>query len=104
VLYAYLDQQLSQHACRQGRSPLTVKAVRGDLVGFATWWEARLSRPFDPALLRPNDLQTWRLSRQKDDAAAPATINRALVTLRAYCYWAKHAMFRSAISTWMVGQ
>jgi site-specific recombinase XerD len=74
----------------KGRSPLTVKAARADLLGFAAWWEARLSRPFDPALLRANDLQTWRLARQKDDAAAPATINRALVTLRAYCDWAKH--------------
>jgi site-specific recombinase XerD len=75
----------------KGRSPLTIKAVRGDLVGFATWWEARYSRPFDPALLSARDLHTWRLARQKDDATAPATINRALVTLRAYCDWAKHA-------------
>lgn len=75
----------------KGRSPLTIKAARGDLLGFTMWWETRLSRPFDPALLRTSDLQTWRLSRQKDDAAAPATINRALVTLRAYCDWARHA-------------
>jgi site-specific recombinase XerD len=75
----------------KGRSPLTVKAARGDLLGFAAWWESRFSRPFDPALLRTSDLQTWRLARQKDDAAAPATINRALVTLRAHCDWAKHA-------------
>jgi site-specific recombinase XerD len=75
----------------KGRSPLTIKAARGDLVGFTSWWESRFSRPFDPALLRTGDLHTWRLARQKDDAAAPATINRALVTLRAYCDWAKHA-------------
>ena len=75
----------------KGRSPLTVKAARGDLLGFAAWWESRFSRPFDPALLRTSDLQTWQLARQKDDAAAPATINRALVTLRAHCDWAKHA-------------
>jgi site-specific recombinase XerD len=75
----------------KGRSPLTIKAVRGDLLGFAAWWDSRYNRPFDPALLRTSDLQTWRLARQKDDAAAPATINRALVTLRAYCDWAKYA-------------
>jgi hypothetical protein len=75
----------------KGRSLLTIKAARGDLLGFAAWWESRYSRPFDPALLRTSDLQTWRLSRQKEDAAAPATINRALVTLRAYGDWAKHA-------------
>jgi integrase/recombinase XerC len=75
----------------KGRSPLTIIAARGDLLGFATWWESRTHRPFDPALLRTSDLQTWRLIRQKDDAAAPATINRALVTLRAYGAWAKQA-------------
>jgi hypothetical protein len=46
----------------KGRSPLTVKAARGDLLGFATWWESRYSRPFDPALLRASNLHTWRLS------------------------------------------
>src|SRR4051794_38689188 len=73
----------------KGRSPLTVKAARGDLTGFVTWWEGWRARPFDPALLREGDLHTWRLTRQKDDAAAPTTINRALVTIRAYCTWAK---------------
>jgi integrase/recombinase XerC len=73
----------------KGRSPLTVKAARGDLVGFATWWEAQCNRPFDPALLSESDLQVWRLARQKDDAAAPTTINRALISIRAYCAWAR---------------
>ncbi len=77
------------HLTDKGRSPLTIKAARGDLLGFTNWWEARLSRPFDPALLRERDLHAWRLARQKDDAAAPTTINRALVTLRAYCTWAQ---------------
>src|SRR3954452_21503598 len=79
------------YLAEKGRSPLTIKAARGDLAGFATWWETWRNRPFDPTLLREGDLHTWRLVRQKDDAAAPATINRALVTIRAYCAWAKHA-------------
>lgn len=77
----------------KGRSPLTIKATRGDLVGFATWWETQRNRPFDPVLLRERDVHAWRLSRQKDDAAAPSTINRALVSLRAYCAWAKQVGF-----------
>jgi site-specific recombinase XerD len=89
-MHASISSYLTSLADK-GRSPLTIKAARGDLVGFTTWWESRLSRPFDPSLRRTSDLQAWRLSRQKDDAAAPATIKRALVTLRAYCDWAKHA-------------
>ena len=89
-MHASISSYLTSLADK-GRSPLTIKAAGGDLVGFAAWWDSRYSRPFDPALLRTSDLQAWRLARQKDDAAAPATINRALVTLRAYCDWAKHA-------------
>ncbi len=74
-----------------GRSPLTVKAVRSDLTGFAIWWETRRQRPFDPSLLLDSDLREWRIKRQCDDASAPATINRALSTIRAYCNWAKRA-------------
>src|SRR5690349_4465444 len=79
------------HLTDKGRSPLTMKAVRSDLLGFATWWESERNRPFDPILLRESDIHAWRLTRQKDDAAAPTTINRALVTIRAYCGWAKQA-------------
>jgi site-specific recombinase XerD len=74
-----------------GRSPLTVKAVRSDLTGFATWWETHRQRPFDPALLLDSDLREWRVKHQRDDASAPSTINRALSTIRAYCNWAKQA-------------
>ena len=75
-MHASISEYLS-YLSDKGRSPLTIKAVRGDLVGFSTWWEGRYHRPFDPALLRESDLHTWQLARQKDDAAAPATINRA---------------------------
>jgi integrase/recombinase XerC len=77
------------HLANKGRSPLTMKAARGDLTGFATWWETQRDRPFDAVLLRESDLHAWRLARQKEDGAAPATINRALATIRAYCDWAK---------------
>lgn len=82
-------QQYLMYLTNKGRSALTVKAVRGDLSGFVIWWETQRSRSFDPVLLRANDLARWRLVRQQEDAAAPSTINRALVSLRAYFAWAK---------------
>ena len=72
----------------KGRSPLTTKAVRSDLSGFAAWWEDERDRPFAPDLLREFDVHTWRLHRQRDTATAPATLNRALISLRAYLAWA----------------
>lgn len=83
-----IDRYLS-HLADTGRAPLTIKAVRGDLVGFLTWWEQQQNRQFDPILLRERDVYLWCQVRQTQDHAAPTTINRALVSLRAYCAWAK---------------
>lgn len=82
-IVAYLD---TLHQRR--RSPHTIRAARQDLTQFVTWWEQHAGRPFDPALLLDTDVRDWRLARQRDDGAAPATINRALSTLRGYCGWA----------------
>ena len=73
------------------RSELTIKAARQTLHSFQAWWEADRNRPFDLALLRDADLERWRLVRQRDHGAAPATINRQLSLLRSFCAWATHA-------------
>lgn len=70
------------------RAASTLKVVRHDLTHFITWWESQWRRTFDPALLRHEDLRDWRVSRQRDDGAAPATINRGLASLRGYFRWA----------------
>jgi integrase/recombinase XerC len=70
------------------KSPHTLRAARQDLTQFVSWWERQNGRPFDPVLLLDSDLRDWRRARQQDDGAAPATINRALSTLRGYCAWA----------------
>ncbi len=70
------------------RAPATLKVVRQDLTHFVAWWELIRRRTFDPVLLRHEDLRDWRLARQRDDGAAPATINRGLASLRGYCQWA----------------
>ena len=72
----------------KGRSPLTTKAVRGDLSGFAAWWEKSHLQPFAPDLIRESNIHTWRLSRQSDTSTAPTTLNRVLISLRTYFAWA----------------
>ncbi len=67
------------------RAPATVKVIRHDLAHFVAWWESTRRRTFDPARLRHEDLRDWRSVRQRDDGAAPATINRGLASLRGYC-------------------
>lgn len=70
------------------RAPATIKVIRHDLAHFIVWWESTRRRTFDPVLLRHEDLRDWRVARQRDDGAAPATINRGLASLRGYCRWA----------------
>jgi site-specific recombinase XerD len=65
-----------------------MRVIRQDLTHFVAWWESTRRRTFDPALLRHEDLHDWRMARQRDDGAAPATINRGLASLRGYCRWA----------------
>lgn len=69
-------------------APATVKATRADLIQFVGWWEQTYQRPFRLAYLHDRDLRAWKVTRQRDDGVAPATINRALSTLRQWCTWA----------------
>jgi site-specific recombinase XerD len=86
-MHASIEQYLEiLHTKR--RAPATVKVIRHDLTSFVMWWEGTRRRTFDPTLLRYEDLRDWRSARQRDDGAAPATINRGLASLRGYCRWA----------------
>jgi site-specific recombinase XerD len=86
-MHASIEQYLEVlHAKR--RAPATVKVIRHDLTSFVTWWESTRRRTFDLTLLRYEDLRDWRSVRQRDDGAAPATINHGLASLRGYCRWA----------------
>src|SRR5437868_9432061 len=70
------------------RAASTLKVARHDLTHFITWWKSQRRRTFDPILLRHKDPRDWRISRQRNDGAAPATINRGLASLRGYFRWA----------------
>ena len=72
----------------RGVAPATLKAARADLNQFIGWWEQTYQRPFLLTYLSDRDLRTWKGVRQRDDGVAPATINRALSTLRQWGAWA----------------
>src|SRR5258706_15135261 len=86
-MHSSLEQYLEFLRTKR-RTPATLKVIRHDLTHFIAWWESTRRRTFDPALLRHEDLCDWRMARQRDDGAAPATINRGLASLRGYCRWA----------------
>jgi site-specific recombinase XerD len=82
-MHPSIEQYLTVLHTRR-RAPATLKVVRQDLTHFVRWWEQTRRR----ALLRHEDLRDWQVVRQRDDGAAPATINRGLASLRGYCQWA----------------
>ncbi len=86
-MHSSIEQYL-QFLQKKRRAPGTLKVVRQDLTHFVIWWEHTRRRSFDPVLLRYEDLRDWQVARQRDDGAAPATINRGLASLRGYCRWA----------------
>lgn len=77
-----------EYLAAQDKSPATIRAVRADLRQFASWWNRTHQQPWSVALTSDRDLRRWQRARQVDDGAAPATINRALSTLRRFCAWA----------------
>lgn len=87
-----LENETFDHYLRllenRGSSPSSVRAARSDMAHFRLWWETRYGRTLDVAQLSDRDLRSWREYRQKEEGAAPATINRGLSTLRRFSAWA----------------
>jgi site-specific recombinase XerD len=84
TLHPDLDAYL---ASLSGKGGNTVRARRADLAGLSRWWARARGQAFAPALLAERDVQAWIRQRQVEDAAAPATINRALSTGRRCWAW-----------------
>lgn len=71
-----------------GKAPATQRAIRSDLTQFCRWWARTQQRPFDLTHVLERDVRAWKMARQQEDGATPATINRGLSTLRRLCAWA----------------
>ncbi len=82
IFKAYLD-----NLAAKGRSPATLRATAADLRQFQGWWEDVHRQPWNLEAVSERDLQRWQRARQRDDGAKPATINRALSTLRGFFAW-----------------
>ena len=85
------DQTLERYVAQlaaAGKAAATQRAIRSDLLQFCSWWEQVNHRSFDLTQVVARDLRAWKVMRQRDEGAAPATINRGLSTLRRVCSWA----------------
>ena len=78
-------------------SPVSVRNYLSDLRQFAAWCEAtwadgrEAAPPFAPAAIATPTLTRYRGYLQRDLGLKPASINRALVSLKRYTAWAVEA-------------
>jgi len=84
-------EQFSDYLHQQDRSRMTVKNYLHDLGQFARWFEQTNGRPPAPATITPTDVKEYRAYMQNVKGSRPATVNRRLRSLRAFCRWAVEA-------------
>lgn len=78
----------SQHLRDNDLAARTVAAYGREVQLFVVWFEQTEGEPLVPALLTPSALSEYRQHLQTVKGYMPATVNRKLLALRAWCGWA----------------
>ena len=73
----------------EGKSPLTIKGYLSDMRTFAQWFEETTGEPFQPQTITPLDVHSYKGHLLREKGYQPATINRKLSSLSAFCRWAR---------------
>lgn len=81
-------QSFLDDLARQGKSAVTLRGYRADLEAFTAWVQQTYGEPFDPARIVREDVRAWRAHLLSVRRCRPATVNRRLAALRAFCRWA----------------
>jgi integrase/recombinase XerC len=84
-----LLHRFEEHLVGEGKSPHTVVAYRRDLGLFATWFLQTNGKPLAPAAITPIDVRQYRGHLLTVSGCKPATVNRKLASLSAFCNWAR---------------
>jgi integrase/recombinase XerD len=80
----------------EGRSKHTLIAYRRDLTLFDRWFTVSNGKPLTPDTITPIDVRQYRSYLLTVQERKPATVNRRLASLSAFCSWARTAGLISA--------
>lgn len=84
----FLDQ-FGQHLVATGKSSHTIKAYTRDVRLFSEWLDQTNGRELSPARITPIDIREYRSYLLTVKNRKPATVNRKLSSLSAFCEWAR---------------
>ena len=79
------------HLVATGKSPHTIKAYGRDLRLFGEWFAQTNGRTLSPESITPIDVRQYRAYLLTVKNHKPATVNRKLASLSAFCEWAREA-------------
>jgi len=84
-----LLQQFIDHLRSHDRSERTIKSYSSDLKLFAKWFCETNREELTPQSITPIDLKEYKLYLLEDREFKPATVNRRLASISAFCKWAQ---------------
>ena len=99
-----IPERFQSHLVTTGKSPHTIDAYTRDLRLFSRWFSQTNAKPLSPRVITPIDVREYRTYLLTVKRHQPATVNRKLASLSAFCDWAQEAGFISANPVAGVGQ
>ena len=81
-------EQFEADLTRQGRATLTKRGYLSDLRDFAAWVQQTYGEPFEPARIVREDVRAYIAHLRVVKRQKPASVNRKLTALKAFCRWA----------------
>ncbi len=91
-----LRDQFRDHLVATGKSPHTIEAYTRDVRLFADWFDQTNGRELTPARITPIDVREYRSYLLTVKNYKPATVNRKLSSISAFCEWANEMGLISA--------
>ena len=83
-----LKDQFLNYMERQKRcSMLTLRNYQTDIIKLEVWLEQLHAEPRSVESVTPDDIRLWIIDRLEREGISPASMNRALATLRSMYKW-----------------
>ena len=89
-------RQFTNHLIASGKSPHTIEAYGRDVKLFSEWFVQTNARELAPERITPIDVREYRSYLLTVKNYKPATVNRKLSSISAFCEWAREAGLISA--------